>query len=71
MAGTECPKCKKLTFFKTTTGRKCSKCGWEMREPARTNGKLPGPGKRCSSCGKMQVFNNKCRNCGVEYGKGK
>lgn len=62
MAGKMCPKCGKYTFHNTVTGRKCSKCGYTMTLP-------PGAGKghKCSNCGKFQVFNNKCRNCGAIY----
>ena len=66
MAGMQCPKCKKLTFFKTTgDSRKCSNCGDEMNVPP--NGGKGGRGKKCLNCGKMTVFKNKCETCGAEY----
>ena len=67
MAGQFCPKCSRQTFFKTATGRKCSKCTYEMRLPAN-NGK-GGKGTQCSNCGQFTVFNNNCRNenCGAVY----
>ncbi|MDR2833897.1 MAG: hypothetical protein LBV67_09290 [Streptococcaceae bacterium] len=63
MAGMKCPKCGNLTFFEIPTGRKCSKCGYEMKVPADKKGK----GKKCFNCGKYQVFDGKCRNCGAIY----
>lgn len=61
-AGTKCPKCGNMTFIKTKLGRKCSICRYEMIVPVGA-----GRGKKCSNCGKYQVFNNKCRNCKAEY----
>ena len=65
MAGKLCPKCNKQTFFETTSGRKCSKCGYTMTLPA--NDGKGGRGVKCSNCGKLQVFNGKCRACGATY----
>ena len=65
MAGKMCPGCERQTFFKTPTGRKCSKCEYEMKVPAN-NGK-GGLGSLCSYCGEQKVFNNTCRNCGATY----
>lgn len=65
MAGKLCPKCNQFTFFENSTGRKCSKCGFTMTVPA--NGGKGGRGLKCSNCGKLQVFDNKCRNCGATY----
>ena len=65
MAGKPCPKCSQQTFFKTPTGRKCTKCAYEMKVPA--SGGTGGKGKECSNCGRFTVFNNTCRNCGAEY----
>lgn len=64
MAGKMCPKCGERTFFENNNGRKCTKCGCTMTVPIGGNG---GRGRKCSNCGKMQVFNNKCRNCGAMY----
>ena len=65
MAGKMCPKCGVQTFFKTPTGRKCSKCEYEMRVPA--NNGMGGQGCRCSNCGENKVFNNTCRGCGAQF----
>lgn len=65
MAGKMCPNCAQSTFFKTPTGRQCSKCGFEMQVPAN-NGK-GGRGQLCSNCEKLTVFDNVCRNCGSTY----
>ena len=65
MPGMMCPKCGKMTFFQIPTGRKCSKCGYEMFVPPH-NGK-GGLGKRCHNCGKNTVFNEKCTSCGATY----
>ena len=61
-AGKLCPRCGKWTFIETLTGRECSKCGYTMTLK-------PGSGKgtKCSNCGKFQVFEGKCRNCGATY----
>lgn len=63
--GSKCPKCGKLTLWKTPTGVKCSNvdCGYSATIPAN-NGK-GGKGKLCPVCKKYQVFNGKCRNCGT------
>ena len=65
MAGKMCPNCGKMTFFESTTGRVCTKCGYKMTNPA--NDGKGGRGRKCSNCGKMTVFNGKCRSCGVTY----
>ncbi len=65
MAVNECPNCGGHTFFSTPTGRKCSKCGYEMYVPAI--GGKGGKGQRCRNCGRFQVFSGKCRNCGAIY----
>lgn len=65
MAGMMCPKCGKATFFKTPTGRKCTKCGFEMVIPV--NEGKGGRGKKCPNCGKMTVFGNKCSTCGATF----
>lgn len=65
MAGKLCPKCGKFTFFSTTNGRKCTKCSYTMTLPP--NSGRGGRGKKCSHCGKMTVFNNKCSSCGATY----
>ncbi len=65
MAGKRCPKCDEQTFFETATGRRCTKCGYEMKLPA--NDGKGGRGSKCSSCDKLTVFNGKCRNCGAIY----
>lgn len=65
MAGKLCPNCGRYTFFETTTGRKCTKCEYTMIVPA--NNFKGGRGQKCSNCGKLTVFNNKCRSCGAQY----
>lgn len=66
MAGKLCPNCNELAFFKTTgENRKCSKCGYEMIIPP--NSGKGGRGKKCTYCGKLTVFNNKCNSCGAIY----
>lgn len=60
-----CPKCGKQNFFNSTTGRKCSFCGYEMIVPP--HGGIGGKGQKCSNCGKFTVFDDKCRNCGATY----
>jgi len=65
MAGMTCPKCGKPTFFETTFGRECSKCGAKMVVPP--NGGKGGQGRKCSNCKKYTVFGNKCTNCGATY----
>ena len=65
MAGKLCPKCGQQTFFITNTGRKCSKCAYEMILPAN-NGK-GGKGTKCANCGELKVFNGGCRGCGAKY----
>ena len=64
-----CPECGELTFHKTPTGRKCSKCSYTMTVPAN-NGK-GGKGKLCANCNQYTVFNDKCRECGATYSKNK
>ena len=65
MAGKLCPRCGQFTFFETTYGRKCSKCDYTMTVPA--NDGKGGRGQKCSNCGKLTVFNSKCRTCGAQY----
>lgn len=65
MAGMTCPECEKQTFFKTTTGRKCSKCGFTMKVPP--NNGAGGKGSLCPNCRKYTIFNNKCTKCGAEF----
>lgn len=65
MAGKRCPRCGEWTFFETQTGRECSKCGYKMIVPA--NEGKGGRGQKCSNCGKLTVFNGKCRSCGAIY----
>lgn len=65
MAGKRCPSCEEYTFFQTSTGRKCSKCGYEMIIPA--NEGKGGRGQRCSNCNQFTVFDQRCRNCGAIY----
>ena len=50
--GSKCPKCGKLTLWKTPTGVKCSNadCGYSATIPAN-NGK-GGKGKLCPVCKK-------------------
>lgn len=69
MAGKMCPNCGRLTFFQTLTGRKCTKCGYEMI--LAPNGGKGGRGTKCPNCGKMTVFNNRCQNCGATFKMGK
>lgn len=60
MPGMKCPKCGKLTFFSTPTGKKCTSCDYEVKTfPG------PGPGQKCPICGKRTFFNGKCRSCGA------
>lgn len=63
MAGKLCPQCGQQTFFKTPTGRKCTKCGCEMVVPI--NDGKGGKGKVCPECGKHTLFEGKCTNCGA------
>ena len=65
MAGKMCPRCGEYTFFETPTGKKCTRCGYEMIRPVN-NGK-GGKGQKCSDCGQFTVFDGKCRNCGARY----
>lgn len=65
MAGKMCPRCGEKTFFESLTGRECSKCGYTMTL-APNSGK-GGRGARCTNCGKLQVFDGKCRGCGATY----
>lgn len=68
MAGKKCPKCGKLTFFKTPTGGACSNntCGYTMKTPIKKE-LGGGKGLKCLNCGHNTVFNNICRYCGAEY----
>ena len=65
MAGKLCPNCGKFTFFETTSGRQCSKCGYQKILPV--NAGKGGTGQKCSNCGQFTVFDNKCRSCGARY----
>lgn len=65
MSVKKCPNCGEETFFKTPTGRKCTKCDYEMIVPA--NKGKGGKGCKCSHCGKFRVFDGVCRECGAEY----
>lgn len=65
MAGARCPKCKEFTFFETSIGRECTKCGYKMIVPV--NSGKGGKGQRCSNCKKFTVFEGKCRDCGAIY----
>ena len=56
MPGKICPRCNQYTFFETTNGRKCTKCGYTMTVPA--NDGKGGRGQKCSNCGQFTVFNN-------------
>ncbi len=65
MAGKLCPNCGEYTFFESTSGRKCSKCNYQMIvSPNEGKG---GKGQKCSNCGKFTVFANKCNSCGAKY----
>lgn len=72
MAGKMCPDCGEMTFHKTPTGRKCSKCQYEMKIPP--HGGTGGKGCVCSNCGehKVRAVTNKtdqwkCTGCGAEF----
>lgn len=65
MAGKLCPKCGEFTFFQSATGRKCTKCGYQMTLPVNCG--KGGKGQKCSNCGQFTVFDHKCRNCGARY----
>lgn len=65
MAGKRCPNCGEMTFFETSTGRECTRCGYKMIVPA--NDGKGGRGDKCSYCGRYTVFDGKCRNCGAIY----
>jgi uncharacterized protein (DUF983 family) len=66
MAGKMCPKCGKLTLFETTTGRKCTQCGYTIYVPP--NGGMGGLGKKCPICGKTEFSSENsfeiCNYCG-------
>lgn len=68
MAGKTCPSCTKQTFFEVPTGRKCSKCGYEMKVPPQ-NG-TGGRGTKCPNCGAYKVRDNKCTGCGATFSGG-
>ena len=75
MAGKMCPDCGAMTFHKTPTGRKCSKCDCEMKIPPQ--GGTGGKGSACSNCGDHKVRpvtgkpnKWKCTGCGAEFSKG-
>lgn len=71
MAGKQCPHCKELTFFKTTTGRECSNC--KTIATTKAKGGNGGIGFKCSICNEKTAFKNddgltaSCRSCGTEY----
>lgn len=65
MAGKKCPRCGNATFFETSTGGSCSKCGFTRFDPP--NDGKGGKGTRCLKCGKYTVFNGVCRECGAKY----
>ncbi len=72
MAGKLCPRCRELTFYKTTgENRKCTKCGYEMRIPIKGKGR----GNKCSCCGRLTVQeqngNLVCTNCGAVFRGGR
>ena len=64
MAGKLCPKCGNLTLFESPSGRKCSKCPYEVVFPPN-NGK-GGRGYKCPLCGHFTMFYGKCSNCGAK-----
>jgi len=60
-----CPRCNEKTFCEKSFGRECTKCGYKMTV-APNDGK-GGRGRRCSNCGRLTVFNEKCSSCGAKY----
>ena len=60
MAGKLCPNCGNQTLFATSTGRKCTKCSYEIVVP--TNGGKGGKGRKCPICGKYTLHGSKCTN---------
>ena len=74
MAGKMCTNCGEMTFHKTPTGRKCSKCDYEMKVPPQ--GGTGGTGSECANCGTHKVRQVpdrankfKCTGCGAEFSK--
>lgn len=65
MAGMLCPECGQQTLFKTPTGRRCTKCGFEVRVPINEN--KGGKGSKCFNCGHFTVRDGKCTDCGTEH----
>jgi DNA-directed RNA polymerase subunit RPC12/RpoP len=65
MAGKVCPGCGRQTFFEVPGGRRCTKCGTEMLVPVSSEGDVRGA--KCPNCGKFQVFDDQCRNCGATF----
>lgn len=65
MPGRICTRCGEPTFFMNNMGGRCTKCGFTMTLPA--NDGKGGRGSKCINCGKLTVFDNKCRNCGAIY----
>lgn len=65
MAGKRCPSCGAFTFFETASGRKCTKCGYEMILPV--NEGKGGKGSKCANCNRYTVFHGVCSNCGARY----
>lgn len=74
MAGKMCPDCGQMTFHITPTGRKCSKCGYEMK--VRPNGGMGGKGSACPNCNAHKVRavpgnDNRwqCSGCGATFSR--
>jgi hypothetical protein len=65
MAGKTCPKCTQMTFFETGTGRRCTKCKYEMRVPP--NDGKGGRGTKCPNCNEYKVRKDKCTGCGATF----
>lgn len=63
MAGTNCPKCQKNTFFTHGNKMNCSNCGYSITKPS--NNGMGGKGKKCPACGKYTWFNDHCNSCGA------
>lgn len=63
MPGALCPKCGQKTFYKSTEGKECTKCGYKV--VAAVHGGKGGKGQKCPICGKYTFYNGKCRSCGA------
>ena len=63
MAGAVCGNCGELTAYKTSFGRKCTKCKAELIVPTGSKGK----GKKCPNCKKFTFHGNQCSSpdCGA------